>query len=134
LLWLGYQLDNLGFEYWQGLIKYTSDLWNDIWKHYVYMMTRAVLEVCCDMINQLIHNKINSKIKTNVWIPSQHFGIDAQLPNFCPWNEMQEDEQGWKIFTSVFLVKVIWRKTEMYRNLEQMCWIIIGLSSKIHIQ
>jgi len=26
----------------------------------------AVLEICCDMINQLIHHKINSKVKNNV--------------------------------------------------------------------
>jgi hypothetical protein len=48
----------------------------------------TLLEICYDMINQLIHNKINSKIKKNVLISSQPFGIDAQLPHFCPWNEM----------------------------------------------
>ena len=93
----------------------------------------AVLEICCDMINQLIRHNINSKIKINVWIPSQHSGTDAQLPHFCPWNEIQEDEQGWKIVTSVFHVEVIWRKNEIYTNLEQMCQIV-GLSSKIFIQ
>lgn len=44
------------FEYWQGLIKYTLDLWFDI-------SLCAVLEICCDKIEQLIHHKINSKIK-----------------------------------------------------------------------
>jgi len=44
-----------GFEYWQGLIKYTSDLWNDIWKHYVYMM----ISLCAQYLRYVVVWLIN---------------------------------------------------------------------------